>query len=349
MTRTFKNILVVRTDRLGDVVLTTPVLQAVKEAWPQAKVSILVQPEMKWLVVGHPFVDDVLIFDRQEKHQGLRVIRLIRELKEKRFDLAIVLHTKRITNLICFLSGIPNRIGYKNDKWGFFLTHGLPDDRALGTKHEVQYCLDVLHVVGIHRDFLRPVLPESIEADQQIEELLRNFNIAAKNKLVVVHPDASCPSKRWPIQHYMELINLIKANKPEVVIVLVGSQQTVQRLRAYHSLLKYPVIDLMGKTTISQLISLLKLSHLVISNDSGPMHLTSARNVNTPTIAIFGRNQPGLNPPRWRPLAEKSVVFHKDVGCNPCLAHRCQINFKCLEVITPKEVFEAFDALIELC
>ena len=156
----FKNILVVRTDRMGDVVLTTPAVKALREHFPQAHLTMLVTKNTKDIVVGNKFLDGIIAEDRQGEHRGFwGTLKLINLLRRKKFDLAIVYHTKRRTNYICFLAGIPRRIGYKNDKFGFLLTDPLKDARHLGLKHEAQYCLDVLKEVGIDSkkiDFLIP-------------------------------------------------------------------------------------------------------------------------------------------------------------------------------------------------
>jgi len=139
------NILIVRTDRIGDVVLTTPSIKALRDAFPEARISLLVAPLTKDLVDGLEGVDEVLVDDRKGEHRGLNGYRtLIRQLKSREFDLAVIYHTKKRTNLLCALAGIPRRIGYKNDKLGILLTDRLIDQRHEGKKHEAQYCLNVL-------------------------------------------------------------------------------------------------------------------------------------------------------------------------------------------------------------
>jgi len=132
----FKNILVVRTDRLGDVVLTTPAIGALRKAFPKARISMMVSPATVDLLRRNPYLDEVIVYDRFKEHHGLKGYwKFVLELRQKKFDLAVIYHTKRRINLVCFLAGIPSRIGYRNDKFGFLLTHGLPDTRPLGIKH----------------------------------------------------------------------------------------------------------------------------------------------------------------------------------------------------------------------
>ena len=377
--------MIVRTDRVGDVVLTTPVISALRENYSEARLSIMVAPETKEIVEGNPYLDAVIVFDRKKAHKNFgRLLKFILSLREKKFDCAIILHTKKITNLICFLAGIPRRAGYRNEKFGFLLTDGIKDTRAEGTKHEAEYSLDVLRHLGLSfpnatktfgGDNLgissKIFLPIKAEAERWVEEFLRENKLTGSDHLIAVHPDASCISKRWPPKNFAELINKIQKKYP-VKILMIGTEASrgivseiislVQDVSSCHSeehsdeesqreeILRFAqndIIDLSGKTSISQLISLLKRCQLLISNDSGPVHLASG--VGIPVISIFGRNQAGLSPVRWSPLSEKSVVFHKDVGCQICLAHNCDINFKCLEAVHPQEVFEAFDSLLRPC
>ena len=116
----YRNILIVRTDRIGDVVLTTPAIEALRKAFPQARISILVTPVTRELVEGNPYLDEVLIDDRKGRHGGVfGFFNLVKTLRKRQFDLAIILHTKKRTNSLCFLAGIPHRVGYKNNKFGF--------------------------------------------------------------------------------------------------------------------------------------------------------------------------------------------------------------------------------------
>src|SRR3990167_2028582 len=146
----FKNILIIRTDRIGDVVLTTPAIKALRDAFPQARMTILVSPGTKDLVEGNELLDEVLIDDRHGEHRGLFGYgKIVSLLRRRKFDLVINYHTKKRTNLLCFLAGIPVRTGYKNNKFGFLLNRPVKDERHFGKKHEAQYCLDILREFGI--------------------------------------------------------------------------------------------------------------------------------------------------------------------------------------------------------
>lgn len=353
----FKNILVVRTDRMGDVVLTTPALKALWEAYPDARISVLVRAYTKAIIDGNPYVDEVLIDDRESTHGGLRGFwRLVSEIRKRKFDAAVIFHTKRRANLLCFLAGIPCRIGYKNDKFGFLLTDPVWDERHYGRKHEVQYCLDLIrHLAGVSSDILSKSPDElaadlyvsiSPDAEAWVDELLKKTDALRNGRLIAVHPGASDPSKRWPEHLFMELMGQL-FNRYKGTFILVGTEETSGVAKGIVSSVHGRVLDLTGKTDVSQLAGLLKRCDLLISNDSGPVHL--AVGAGTPVVSIFTRNQPGINPSRWRPLGRKSRVvsvpadsrisFHKARPIVP--QHR--------EAIAAQDVLEAVDAIFKLC
>ena len=149
MNKEYRNILIVRTDRIVDVILTTPVIQALRTAFPRSRIAMMVAPPCRELVEGNPYLDEVIVDDKKNKHKGgWGTWKLVRQLRRKKFDVAVILHTKHRTNLICFLAGIPIRVGYENEKFGFLLTKKLRDTRPWGIKHESEYCLDVARAMG---------------------------------------------------------------------------------------------------------------------------------------------------------------------------------------------------------
>ena len=308
----FSRILVVRTDRIGDVVLTTPFIKALRRAFPAAYIAILVTPATKDLVNGNPYLDEVLVDDRAGRHKGvLGALRLAREIRRGNFDTAFILHTKRRYNFACFLAGVPARIGYRNDKMGFLLTHPLKDVRHLGEKHESEYCLDVLKGVGIPaetEDALGMLVPVRKDADIWVLDWLDSQGIRA-GELIAIHPGASDPAKCWPAASFAGLISRL-TDRYDLKIVLIGGPQTAAIAAEILRLCPKPVLDLTGRTSVAQSVALLSRCRLLISNDSGPVHL--AAGVGTFVISLFLRDQPGINPKRWKPLGPKGFFLSTD-------------------------------------
>jgi len=305
---TFNNILIIRTDRIGDVVLTTPAIKALRQAYPTARISILVTPATFDLVNGNPYLDEILVDDREGKHKGLfGFLRLVGEIKLKKFDLTIIFHTKRRYNLACCLARIPHRLGYKNNKFGSLLTHPLNDTRALGEKHEAQYCMEVLKVIGIENNDLDVFVPVQKEAEIWAQNWMQENNLKP-NEFITIHPGSSDQAKCWPTANFALLMDRLLANYT-LKIVLIGAQQTFptseEILRQTRKASE--IINLTGKTSLSQTASLLRRSRLLISNDSGPVHL--AAGVGGSVISIFMRNQPGINSERWKPLGPRGFIL----------------------------------------
>ncbi len=343
--RYFKNILVVRTDRIGDVVLTTPVLEALRKAYPSARISIMVTSATKDVVEGNPFIDEVISYDKRGKDKGfLGFWRFIRFLKSKKFDLAINYHLKNRTNFMLFHAGIPNRIGFANDKFGFLLTESYPDPRTDGTKHEAEYCLDLLRNIGVDHQGFQVHVPIHRASEVWVAKLFAENHINPDDRLIAIHPGASCLSKRWPPQRFAEVADILeKEYQAKIIVIGSGDNQLVAREVLLS--MKQSVVDMTGRTTISHLISLLKRCALLISNDSGPVHL--AVGVQTPVVSIFGRNQAGLSATRWKPLGELDIALHHDIGCKVCLAHNCDRHFQCLRSITVDHVVEAARTILK--
>ncbi len=327
----FKRILVVRTDRIGDVILSTPVLKALRKNYPSAFISVMISPYTKDVVEGNPYIDEVIIYDKDNKHKSWRrSIEFARRLKKRDFDLALILHPTNRVHIVTFLAGIPRRVGY-NHKLGFLLTDKIKHTKQSGLKHETEYTLDLLKPLGITASDNKLFIPLKDDAEEWARAFLKNEGLDRGNKILAINPGASCVSKIWPVERFAEAADrLIEENHFKVIIV--GGLTDLSIAQSVISRMRNPIVDLAGKTTISQLASLIKRCSIFISNDSGPVHIASA--VGTPVISIFGRSQKGLGPLRWAPVGKTSVFLHKPAGCIECLAHNCHREFICLKNIT---------------
>ena len=322
---------------MGDVVLSLPAIKAARKAFPDAYIAVMVQPRMDDLLKGNPYIDEVIVYDKNKRHKGIfNNAGFIKQLRSKRFDTALILHSTKRINLICFLTGIPRRIGYARGKADFFLTDKIPYAKKTGEKHEAEYSLDVLRHLGIDAEFSLPFIYVSNDDEKKADALLKGMGIGAGEKFAILHPGASCVSKMWPLENFAKTGDmLIKDLNMKVMINLAPDQASLgEKVRGA---MNSKPIFFCRPTTLGELAALFKKASLVISNDSGPVHVASG--VGTPVISIFGRNQKGLSPARWRPLGDKAAAIHKDIGCIECLAHDCKKGFLCLKAITAEEVF----------
>lgn len=336
-------ILVVRLDRIGDVVLSTPVLQALRASFPQAFIAMMVRSACQEILEGNPYCDQILAYDKEGAHHSAwQTIKFALGLRKWKFDTALLLHPSNRSHWIPFLAAIPVRIGY-NRKQPWLLTHRMPHNKQEGVFHEAEYSLQLLQVFGVAAMAPKPYVAVLPQAVKRLEERLASASISAQDVLVAIHPSASCISKRWMPQRFAAVADRLMKEQGVKICLIAGKEEAAiarQVAQAMHS----PAVDLAGQLTLSELAALMRRCTLLISNDSGPVHVAAA--VGTPVVDIFGRNERGLSPKRWGPLGSGHRIIHKEVGCVTCLAHRCDIRFLCLSAITAEDVYEAAVAII---
>ena len=333
-----KRFLLIRTDRIGDVILSTPAIRALRDAYPNSFIAMMVAPHAKDIVEGNPYLDEAIIYDKDKKQKGLiGNLKFVLGLRKKKFDTALILHPTIRVHLLTYLSGIPNRIGY-DKKAKRFLTTKLPYEKRLGQKHEVEYALDVLRAIGITPAQKELFMPLSAEAQWQINGILMESGITPRQKIITVHPAASCPSKIWPPERFAKLIDSLSTTYG-LKTVLISGPKDIEKAKMVLKFMHTKPVTFFGNLNLKELAALLKRSSLFISNDSGPVHIACA--VKTPVIAIFGRNEPGLSPKRWGPWAGNNLILHRQVGCKVCLAHNCKEGFACLKAISVEDVLGA--------
>jgi lipopolysaccharide heptosyltransferase II len=332
-----KRILVTRTDRLGDVVLSTPVIRFLREYCPSVRISFMVGPNAVDVVGNDPYLDEVIVYDKKGKHKGfLGMFLLAIKLRFKRFDTAIALHPETRIHMLFFLAGIPSRIGYDR-KLGFLLTERIPHHKQEGLKHEVDYNFDLLRKAGYDTKGAKryPYMITGGAECARVDAILEEK--AIKKEMIAVHAGASCASKLWSPERFANVCDIL--GKDQLYdILIVGGKGTESLSKEIMAKVSVPVHDLTGRLTVGELAEILARCRLFISNDSGPVHVAVA--VGTPVISIFGRNLPGLSPRRWGPIGERDVAIHR-ATCAECLAHNCRNANQCLLLVTVDEVVKA--------
>ncbi len=342
--KTSQRILITRLDRIGDVVLSSPVFQALRQSFPQAWIAALVRNQTKEVVDGNPFIDEVIAYNKEGKqHSAWETIVFARGLRRKKFDTVINLHPTHRAHWISFLAGIPARIGYQK-KSGWLLTHSIEDTKKEGLKHEAEYNFDLLRFLNVkvpsQPELFFPVTEKNRVA---FEKCCQELGFEPyREPYAVLNPSASCPSKIWSAERFAKVGDELW-ERYRLRSVLIGSEADSRISEKVKSLMKQNPVDLTGKLTLGMLGACLKEARLLVSNDSGPVHIGVA--VGTSVLSVFGRNQAGLSAKRWGPLGNRSSYVQKDVGCYFCLAHRCQIHFLCLEALRVDEVLDAIGKL----
>jgi heptosyltransferase II len=339
-----RRILLARTDRLGDVILTTPAIEAVRRRYPDAFLACLVGPAGRAIVEGNPFVDEVIVLDKKGEHAGLRgMVRLVRQLRRRSFDAALVFHPEFRVHAALFFSGIARRIGYAR-KGGWFLSERVKHTKQLGEMHEVQYVLSLARRLDTGPQCPEPFVPVSDEAQEWAGNALAAAGIGEQDLLIGIHPGASCRSKVWPAERFAEVAQALSREYGCRTVIVAGRESREDAARV-EDLLGASALNLAGRTDIGQLAAVCRRCRVFITTDSGPMHV--AAGVGVPVVAVFGRNLRGISPRRWGPWGDYHVVLHKPGGCGYCLAHDCRRDFACLRDVSSREVLAAVRDILE--
>jgi len=299
-----KKILVFRNDRFGEFLLNIPSLRALKETFTNARLTIIVNPYVKELAESIPFIDEIIAWGN-ERHSLSEKLRLMRLLRQKNIDMAIMLNPSKEFNILTYLAGIPVRVGYDR-KWGFLLTHKIKDKKYLGEKHEIEYNLELVGIVGAKTE--DKAMSLKIE-EGAIKNLAEYFQLENSDNLVALNPWTSGPIKQWPKAHFSNLAKRL-SEELKLKVVIIGGKEELYREGEFFNNLGSGIINMAGRTTLKELAALLKKCRLLVSGDSGPVHLACA--VGTPAIAIFRSDIPGKCARRWGPSQKESIVIEKD-------------------------------------
>jgi len=340
--RNIKRLLIRSTNWIGDAVMTTPAIRGIRKNFPDAEISILAKPWVAPVFESSPYIDNILIYDDAGKHKGLSgKLCLARELREYRFDAAILLQNAIEAALVAFFAGIPCRIGYNTDVRGFLLTHSVPCTPQIKKIHQTGYYLGILQGVGLKTDGLSLDLVVAEKYQERAVEILSQYGISRKDRLVGINPSATFgPAKQWFPKRYAGLADRIK----EVFgarIIIFGGPGDRELGREISQMMQHKPIDLSGKTDLQEAIALINRCNLFITNDSGLMHVATALDI--PLIAIFG----STNPITTGPKGLNSRIVRVPVECSPCLKPECpKGHLKCMHQIDVDMVFDVVKELL---
>ncbi|HCC69089.1 MAG TPA: lipopolysaccharide heptosyltransferase II [Nitrospiraceae bacterium] len=355
-----KKILIRGVNWIGDAVLTTPTIQALRKAFPQAHISLLVRPWVAPIFESNPHINEIILYEDSFKRISGK-FKLAKILREKNFDTAILLQNAFDAALIAWLSRIPERIGYERDRRGLLLTKAIPVTKEILKKHQVYYYLNLIETMGIRTEKAQLSYPEVSgqrpyiylrdEEIQQARTLLTpSPTTYHQSPIIGINPGATYGSaKRWMSERFAWLAQRI-INELNGKVVIFGSQSEVKIAEEIVKTVKnishfsFPISHLLvmaGKTDLRELITLINECDAFITNDSGPMHIASALGV--PTVAIFGSTDPCIA----GPFGNGHMVIKKNMQCSPCLKRECpEGSLKCMDAITVEDVFDALQEIL---
>lgn len=315
---------------VGDAVMTLPAMTAVRETYPEAYIVVVANPLVAQLLENHPACDEIIIFNKKTEHAGiLGMLKFTAILRRQKFDCAILFQYAIEAALMSFLAGIPRRVGFTTDGRRFLLTHPVPFSEVEKTIHQADAFLRIVNYYGI-------------EASKKVQELalLEKEQQWAKEHLpdgpvVVINPGAAYgAAKRWYPERFAAVGDLL-AQEYGMTSVLTGGPGEVEIGRDIESAMQSPVLNFIGKTSVRQMMSLIDAASLMITNDSGPMHVGAAFKV--PIVAVFGPT----NHTTTSPFTDDYRIVRNNVECSPCMLRECPIDHRCMDRVTVDDVMKA--------
>ncbi|MBU4376335.1 MAG: lipopolysaccharide heptosyltransferase II [Candidatus Omnitrophica bacterium] len=340
--KTRKKILIINVNWLGDVIFSTPFIRAIREAYPESYIACVVVPRTKEMLEANSRINELIIFDEDASERGIAgKIRFIMKLRKEHFDTAFILHRSFTRAFITFLAGIKERIGYDTKGRGCILTGKLKQSdpapaRGCGM-HKVEYFLKLAEAAGAdtskknYEFFITDIDRKKVEA------LLQSLGINTNERFVVLNPGGNWDPKRWPVEHFSLLGDRLR-EKYGVKIVISGGRKDEKLAEEISKAMRHKTVSLCGRTAIREMAAIFERAKLVISGDSGPMHISVS--MHTGTIAIFGPTDPAITGPYG---GDNYTVIQKDIGCSvPCYDMTCREN-RCMAAVTPEDVMKVIE------
>ncbi|CUT04981.1 glycosyltransferase family 9 protein [Candidatus Chrysopegis kryptomonas] len=326
----FSNILVCRTDKIGDVILTLPVVNALKDFYPDARITFLVSEYASEILYGHKAIDEILIYNPSES-----VFELFKKIKEKNFDLAIVVFPVFKIALALWLARIPIRVGTGYRFYSFLFNKKIFEHRKYAQKHEVEYNLNLIREIGVEVNEVKfdIFIPQS--AFERINQILEINEITPGN-YIIVHPGSKGSARDLKPERFKELVK--KLSEEGFKVILTGSESEKELVR-YVAGNEKNVYDFSGLLNLKELSALIKLASVFVSNSTGPIHIASA--VGTPVVGFYPPIKV-MSPRRWGPYTENKTIFVPNVPfeCKKCVGEKCKF-FDCMDRINIDDVLRA--------
>lgn len=335
------NILIRATNWVGDAVMTLPALEAVRENFQSASVTVLARPWVAPLFENHPAVNNILIYNefgglKKKMTEFFHVINLV---QKNRFDLAVLFQNAFEAALIAYLGRVKYRLGFDSDGRGFLLTHGIKRSGEIFAVHQVEYYLSILKAAGLKAESRNPVLYLSKKDIGKAENLMQQQGISKNDFVLGISPGAIFGNaKRWPFERFAKISDWA-SEKWGAKVIILGSRKEKDIGNKIAGIMRNKAADFCGTTSLGEAMGLIALCGFFVTNDSGLMHVAAALGI--PTLAIFGSTDHVATGPR----GSKTKIIRHDIACSPCLKPECPIDFKCMLSIEPEEVWNEMEKL----
>ncbi len=345
-----KNVLVIKTHAIGDVIMTTPALRALKKAIPDAEISVLIGKWSSPILKNNPYVSRCIEFDDIILHKKkiFEIVKLLLKIRSMKFDTAVIFHPSVLMHLFAVLAGIKNRAGLSRNGKNFLLTASVEENGSYDFYYPINFLKLVRLVSGsIFQGEKAEDLKMNVYSNENdrvsAENILRKQGILNLEKIILIAPGGAANPKEnisariWPVEHYIDLIHLISKELNDYSIVISGGKNDIDLVKSIHEK-AHQVVDLSGKTNIYEIIHIINLSQVVICNDSAVLHISLAQN--RPTIGIFGPTSMKSRVP----LPYQQNCVQSTEKCSPCYYFGqfidCNEKVSCMRTIFPDQVFQ---------
>jgi heptosyltransferase-2 len=340
----YKHILVSRTDGLGDLILSLPVFQTLKATYAQASITALVNPYTADLIRNCPFIDSI-----QSYVPTMSMHQVLHQFRQSKFDLYIALFPRPVLAWASWQSGIATRVGTAYRWYSIFFNKKIYVHRSECLRHESDYNLDALRILGIHNMKTNITISLPKKDRDYATQLLKIKKISKMRKLIIIHPGSKNSALNWNEHRYRDIIFQLCKNK-KLQVLLTGSppekKLIVDILKGLPILPKAQVPAVIaGETTMLQLAAVLQHADCFVSSSTGPMHLAAAMKI--PTVSLFGPVAT-TTPVRWGPLGNVHRIFMPEhVECYQCLKGQCK-QHDVMDQIPVSKVFKTVLDLVHL-
>lgn len=335
-----KKILIIRTDRIGDVVLTLPLAKIIKQAYPNSHITFLARDYTKVLPESNKYIDEVLTLPIE--NGKLFATELMSMIKAGKYDAAILVYPRTKIAFAVFMARVKKRIGTGYRWFSFLFTDKIYEHRKTGDKHELEYNLNLLKPLGIENIDKNSVsfdIQVAKESEQKAQSIFDENHIPTDKKLIIIHPGSGGSSIDLPISKFIQLSERL-AHELDCSIVITGSSSEIEACKKLMN--GKNTYNLAGQLNLDELVAVINRSDLLIANSTGPIHIAAA----------LGKNVVGFYPKinecsveRWGPYTNKRIIFSPTIDCSNCTREQCE-RLNCMNSINIDDVFSGIQKLL---
>lgn len=322
---------------VGDAVMSLPATASIRKNFPNAQIYMLAKPWVAPIFENNNDIDQIIIYDANAAHKGpLGLLRLCRELRQYRFDLAVLIPNAFSSGLISFFAGIPNRLGYNTDGRSLLLTHPVNMKPEHKLRHHIDYYMGILEGACLHRFSNKLNLMLSQDERINAQNILKNKGVKNPGRIIGINPGAAFGSaKRWFPIRYADLCIRFQKEYENISILVFGGPGEEELGQQICEIVGKECINLCGKTSLREAVALIEKCSLFITNDSGLMHIAAALDI--PQIAVFGPT----NHTTTSPASSNSHMVRVPTPCSPCMKPECLPgHHECMKAVSVEAVFE---------